>query len=50
MVMLCIVLGAALAFWEDGSLTLLPPWVWILAALWLTASVFLFAAPKSVFK
>ena len=50
MVMLCIVLGAALAFWEDGSLTLLPPWVWILAALWLAASVFLLAAPKSVFK
>ena len=50
MVMLCIVLGAALAFWEDGSLSPLPSFAWILAALWLAASVFLLAAPKSVFK
>ena len=49
-VMLCIVLGTALAFWKDGSLSLLPPWAWILAVLWLAASVFLIAAPKSVFK
>lgn len=51
--MLGALIGLYLGLYEVGvivSLTLLPPWVWILAALWLAASVFLLAAPKSVFK
>ena len=52
-VMLGVLIGLFLGLSKAGvivSLTLLPPWVWILAALWLAASVFLLAAPKSVFK
>ena len=51
--MLGVLIGLFLGLYEVGvivSLSLLPPWVWILAALWLAASVFLLAAPKSVFK
>ena len=51
--MLGALIGLYLGLYEVGvivSLSLLPPWVWILAALWLAASVFLLAAPKSVFK
>lgn len=52
-VMLGVLIGLFLGLSKAGvivSLTLLPPWVWILAVLWLAASVFLLAAPKSVFK
>ena len=51
--MLGALIGLFLSLYKFGvivSLSLLPPWVWILAALWLAASVFLLAAPKSVFK
>ena len=51
--MLGALIGLYLGLYEVGvivSLTLLPPWVWILTVLWLAASVFLLAAPKSVFK
>ncbi len=52
-VMLGVLIGLFLGLSKAGvivSLSLLPPWVWILTALWLAASVFLLAAPKSVFK
>ncbi len=51
--MLGALIGLFLSLYKFGvivSLSLLPPWVWILTALWLAASVFLLAAPKSVFK
>ena len=51
--MLGVLIGLFLGLSKAGvivSLSLLPPWVWILTALWLAASVFLLAAPKSVFK
>ena len=52
-VMLGVLIGLYLGLSKVGvivSLSLLPFWVWILAVLWLAASVFLLAAPKSVFK
>lgn len=50
MVMALILVGAAVAFLEDGTLSSLPPYAWIAAGIWLAASVFLLIAPKSVFK